>query len=140
MPNPVLFLVQIDIEGPGRLVQVLEQRSIPWQQCNLFAGESLPDDVAAFSAVVPLGGPMNVYEEEKYPFLSREDFFLKAALVADVPILGVCLGAQLLAKAADARVMANSVPEIGWMRVKLNRAGQADPLFKGLDEELPVFQ
>ena len=138
--NPILFLAQIGIEGPGRLADVLEACGVPMQICKLYAGDPLPGDPTAFSAIVPLGGPMNVYEEDKHPFLADEDRLLKQALKADVPILGVCLGAQLLAKAAGARVVRNPVPEVGWMEVELNADGKRDALFTDLGGALPVFQ
>ncbi len=140
MTKPFLFLVQIDIEGPSRLVEQLERCGIPWEQRNLYAGDAVPENPRSYAAIIPMGGPMNVYEEDTYPFLKEEDCLLKQALEAEVPILGLCLGCQLLAKAAGAKVVRNPLPEIGWMKVQLTEQGVNDPLFQGLDADLSVFQ
>ena len=83
---------------------------------------------------------MNVYEEERYPFLRDETHFLQAAAARDLPVLGICLGAQMIAKAAGAAVTKNRVEEVGWSTVRLTGEGLADPLFRGLPADLPVFQ
>jgi GMP synthase-like glutamine amidotransferase len=83
---------------------------------------------------------MNVYEEEAYPFLRREDAYIRQVLALGVPFLGVCLGGQLLAKAVGGVVTRNGVKEIGWHPVELDLQGQRDPLFAGLPETLTVFQ
>lgn len=140
MARPVLFLIQIEIEGPGRIADCLRQRGLPSEEVHLYRGDPLPDSPKPYSAVVPLGGPMNVYEEERYPFLRDEDRLLRRALAEELPVLGLCLGAQLLAKAAGAKVRKNPTAEIGWMDVDILPEGQADPLFSGLPTRLPVFQ
>ena len=90
-------------------------------------------------AIVSLGGPMNVYEEEKFPFLKAEDQFLKKAIKEEIPILGICLGSQLLAKACGAKVVKSPVKEVGWFKINLQKIAQSDPLFKGLDKTIDVF-
>jgi GMP synthase (glutamine-hydrolysing) len=87
-----------------------------------------------------LGGPMNVYEEDKYSFLKKEDDFISRLIVEEIPFLGICLGAQLLAKACQARVRKAEVAEIGWSQVDLTREGRRDPLFLGATRCLNVFQ
>ena len=87
-----------------------------------------------------MGGPMNVYEERKYPFLREEKEFLRAAVEADVPVLGICLGAQLIACACGAAVTKAAAKEIGWSEVALTDAGKKNPLFGGLPPRLAVFQ
>ena len=91
-------------------------------------------------AVLSMGGPMNVYEEQQYPFLRDETRFLQEAAARDLPVLGICLGAQMIAKAAGAAVTKNRVEEVGWGTVSLTGEGLADPLFRGLPATLPVFQ
>jgi GMP synthase-like glutamine amidotransferase len=92
------------------------------------------------SAIVILGGPMNVYEEDRYPFLREEDLFIKEAIQRGKTVLGICLGAQLIAKALGARVTKAPVKEIGWYDVSLTRAGSHDPLFPRFPRTFPVFQ
>jgi GMP synthase-like glutamine amidotransferase len=97
-------------------------------------------DLQDVDAVVSLGGPMNVYEEEKYPFLKDEDVFLKNVLKENVPFLGICLGSQLLAKAAGGMVVRSPQPEIGWFDIMLRSHGVTDPLFTGLPAVMEVYQ
>jgi GMP synthase-like glutamine amidotransferase len=92
------------------------------------------------AGVVILGGPMNVYEEDNYPFLALEDAFIKMVLREKIPFLGICLGAQLLAKACGAKVTKSDYKEIGWFEVDLTPEGKQDGLFRGLPHTIPVFQ
>jgi GMP synthase-like glutamine amidotransferase len=87
-----------------------------------------------------MGGPMNVYEDKKYPFLREESNFLKQAIDDGVPVLGICLGAQMIARACGASVVKASQKEVGWSKVFLTDMGKEDMLFRGLSETLPVFQ
>ncbi len=135
----ITIIKHIDIEGPGTLGDFLEYRSIPYQIIDLGEGERLPEDFANIDAVVVLGGPMNVDEEDKYPFLKQEDRFIKEILRREIPFLGICLGSQLLAKAAGARVVKSPVKEIGWYTIQLTPQGQQDPLFKNFKEDEPIY-
>jgi GMP synthase (glutamine-hydrolysing) len=83
---------------------------------------------------------MNVHQEKEFPFLVHETRFLQEALHMKIPVLGICLGAQMLAKTCGALVTKSPVKEQGWAFVSLTREGMQDPLFKGLEEELLVFQ
>jgi GMP synthase-like glutamine amidotransferase len=83
---------------------------------------------------------MNVYEEDRYPFLKDEDLFIKEAIQRGKFVLGICLGAQLMAKALGARVIKSPAREIGWYDVSLTRIGAIDPLFSHLPKTFSVFQ
>jgi len=83
---------------------------------------------------------MNVYEEDRYPFLRDEDLFMKEAIQRGKAVLGICLGAQLIAKALGARVFKAPVKEIGWYDVSLTKMGSQDPLLSDLPKTFPVFQ
>jgi GMP synthase (glutamine-hydrolysing) len=135
----VLILMHVDQEGPGLIEDCSRELAIPYEIRNLGAGAALPklDD---FTHIVILGGPMNVYEEDRYPFLGREDLFIKEALQRGKSVLGICLGAQLMAKALGARVFRAPVKEIGWFEVSLTSQGLADPLFAGFPKTFSVFQ
>ena len=87
-----------------------------------------------------MGGPMNVYEEEKYPFLAEEDIFIKNIIGAEIPFLGVCLGAQLLAKACGGKVYKAEQEEIGWFNIRLTNLSKNDPVFSKTSNNLEVFQ
>jgi GMP synthase (glutamine-hydrolysing) len=136
----VLVIQHHPQEGPGWLGQYLEEQGHQLVFVQAHAGQALPADTQGFQALLCLGGPMNVYEEEAHPWLVAEDGLLKQALAVDCPVLGICLGAQLIAKAAGAAVSPAPVQEIGWRRVQLTPQGQADPLFAGLGPELSVLQ
>ncbi|MDR4509771.1 MAG: type 1 glutamine amidotransferase [Candidatus Brocadiaceae bacterium] len=136
----VVFIKHIDIEGPGTIADFLEDNRIDYTVIDLPHGDTLPKAKKTIHSVVCLGGPMNVYEEEKYPFLAEEDCFLKELVKKDVPFLGICLGAQLIVKATNARVTKNPQKEIGWYKITLSDDGLKDDLFKGFPEDLMVFQ
>ena len=135
----ILIIKHIDIEGPGTLGDFLESQGEAFRIVELGAGEKLPADPAALKAVVVLGGPMNVDEEDRFPFLKPENDFIRKVLKTGVPYLGLCLGSQLLAKAAGARVVKSPVKEIGWYQVQLTDAGKQDPLFNGFREDDPIY-
>ncbi len=136
----ILIIKHIDIEGPGTLGDFFKANNEPFHIIELGAGEPLPKDPTAFKAVVVLGGPMNVDEEHRYPFLKYENEFIQQVLAAGIPYLGICLGSQLLAKAAGAKVVKSPVKEIGWYTVEKTEAGRKDPLFKGFSEEDVIYQ
>lgn len=136
----VIIIKHIDIEGPGTIADFLNDMGIPYEVIDVFDGKSLPDSLSNTAAVIILGGPMNVYEEDKYPFLKDEDEFLKEVIRKDLPALGLCLGAQLIAKAKGAIVKKAREKEIGWFKVSLTRDGLNDPLFQGFSRDIDVFQ
>ena len=140
MKKPVLFIQNITLEGPGLIEMFLRERNIPWEIRDLWKGDALPIDSHSYSAVVVLGGPMNVDEEERYSFLSGEKSFIRDCLQNDIPLLGVCLGAQLLARCLGARVYKNEHSEIGCMTVDLTETGMKSPFFEGISSPLHVFQ
>ena len=135
----ILILKHIDIEGPGTFGNFLIKRDESFRIIELGAGEKLPSDLKPIKAVVVLGGPMNVDEEDKYPFLKSENEFIKNALKKNIPYLGICLGSQLLAKAAGAKVVKSPVKEIGWYKVQLTDKGKKDPFLKGFKESEMIF-
>src|SRR3990167_8145558 len=136
----VIIIKHIDIEGPGTIADFLDDNNIPYAVVDIFNGESLPESLSGIFAVIILGGPMNVYEEDKYHFLKQEDVFLKKVIEKDLPALGFCLGAQLLAKAKGAVVKKAPQKEIGWFKVSLTEKGSNDPLFQDFAREIDVFQ
>jgi len=135
-----LVLQHVAVEGPGTLAPYLEARGWKLETVALYAGTRPPEDARGYQAVIVMGGPMGVYDEVEYPFLRDEHHFLRRAMAQDVPLLGICLGSQLLAKALGARVYRNPQQEIGWYTVDLTPAGATDPLFAGLASPVPVFQ
>src|SRR5689334_18480898 len=111
--KPVLAVRHVAHEGLGTIGDALGRNDVPTEIVDAPAG--LPGfDAKMWSGFVVMGGPMNVGEVEKYPFLANEVQWLQQAVEARLPVLGVCLGAQLLAKALGSRVYPNKIKEIGW--------------------------
>src|SRR5262245_55746020 len=145
--KPVLAVRHVGREGLGTIGDALERKDAPVQIVDASAGD-LPDfDPGMWSGLVVMGGPMNVDEVEKYPFLAGEVQWLERAVEARLPVLGVCLGAQLLAKALGARVYPNTIKEIGWYEVELLPAAEDDLVFGGIAKpqadakrQMTVFQ
>jgi GMP synthase (glutamine-hydrolysing) len=137
--HPTCIIKHAEIEGPGLIEQCLEEKKLPYEIVALHLGMALPDPEAV-GPIVLMGGPMNVYEEERYPFLNREDLFIKEAIQRGKPVLGICLGSQLIAKALGARVFKAPRKEIGWYDVSLTGEGSTDPLFRAFPKSFPVFQ
>jgi GMP synthase-like glutamine amidotransferase len=101
---------------------------------------SAPHEPESYDAVMVFGGSMHPDQDEHFPWLEREAEFLRGVLHAGVPALGVCLGAQLLARAAGAWVGPAAAPEIGWHDVELSDAGAADPVLGVLPRRTLAFQ
>jgi len=136
-----LTVQNVSIEGPGLLQQKMEEAG--WQldiRIMDQPGIVLPGTLDEYKALIILGGPMNVYEEEPYPYLLQVDNLIKEAVRKNLPVLGICLGGQLIAKALDTPVTRNPVEEIGWYKLRLTTEGMQSSLFAGLPEEFPVFQ
>lgn len=136
----VVVIMHVESEGPGTLGPFFD--SVGWdiRTARLYAGDTLPTDPDGIDAIISMGGPMNVYEEDKYPFLADETAFLKQAIDADKPVLGICLGAQMIAKALGAQVTKSPAKEVGWGKVTLSDEGRRDGLFHGLPDTLDVLQ
>jgi GMP synthase (glutamine-hydrolysing) len=99
-----------------------------------------PEDPEEFDAAFLLGGAMHVDQEEQHPWLRQEHEVIEALLATEVPTFGVCLGGQLLAKAAGAEVGPAREPEIGWYEVELRPEAKADPIFAELPDRFQALQ
>jgi GMP synthase-like glutamine amidotransferase len=140
MSHRALIFQNADGEGPGILTHCLNIRGWGWKIIAFNLGETIPEDWKNYSLLVVMGGPMNVYEEDAYPFLKDESQILKRAFEKGLPIMGFCLGAQLMAKALNTRVTKGPKKEIGWYPVRLTKQGMTDPLLSSFPEESMVFQ
>ncbi|MBZ4685849.1 MAG: synthase [Desulfomicrobiaceae bacterium] len=109
-------------EGPGYLAQVLEEQRRPWRLVAVDQGEEVPADPAAFAGLVLMGGPMSV--NDPLPWIPQVLALVRRAVETNVPVLGHCLGAQLLARALGARVTPNTATEIGWHPVQVRPGGE----------------
>jgi len=115
--KPVAIFRAAPTEGPGYFATYLERRSIPWKLVALDAGERVPRDVRRFAGLVFMGGPMSVNDE--LPWIAPALELVREAVRKDVPVLGHCLGGQLMSKAFGGTVSANPVREIGWGEVQV---------------------
>jgi GMP synthase-like glutamine amidotransferase len=99
-----------------------------------------PDRAASYDAIMVFGGSMHPDQDDEFHWLAHEEAFLQEVLAERVPVFGVCLGAQMLARAAGAQVGPASEPEIGWLDVSLTAKGLADPVVSTLAPTATVFQ
>ena len=115
--QPVAIFRASSTEGPGYFASFLERRSIAWQVIKLDAGEAVPRDARRYSGLVFMGGPMSV--NDSLPWIAPALELARDAVRKDVPLLGHCLGGQLMAKALGGAVKQNAVKEIGWGEVRV---------------------
>ncbi|HYY62264.1 MAG TPA: type 1 glutamine amidotransferase [Burkholderiales bacterium] len=115
--KPVAIFRASPTEGPGYFATYLERRGIPWQLVALDAGERVPRDARKYSGLVFMGGPMSVNDELSWIAPALE--LARDAVRKDVPLLGHCLGGQLISKALGGKVAAAPVKEIGWGEVRV---------------------
>jgi GMP synthase (glutamine-hydrolysing) len=99
-----------------------------------------PAHLEGFAALIVLGGPMGVYEADKYPHLAAETKLIEAAVKKDLPLMGICLGSQLIANALGARVYPSGIKEIGWYDLTPAADAENDPLLRHLNATEKVFQ
>jgi GMP synthase-like glutamine amidotransferase len=140
MNSKILIVKHAVQEGPGLIGDILRSDEWELEAIELEKGDALPENLRGVAAVIALGGPMNVYEVEKFPFLDDEERLIRKAIVEEIPFLGICLGAQLLAKTCGVKVYKSPEKEIGWYKVKTTRGGKQDMLFRNVPERLAVFQ
>ena len=136
----VLALIHGDDARSGVFGEVAEERSDQVDEWSLAWGTPPPKPVDSYDAVFVFGGAMHADQENRHPWLREENLFLQRVLDVGLPVLGVCLGAQLLAKAAHADVGPASEPEIGWHAVELTPEASEDPLFAELPDRFDAFQ
>src|SRR5437867_6000180 len=134
-----LVLRHVPAEGLGLLTNVLRDRGIHHRYLDLPRGEAPPRDLTNVGGLIVLGGPMSVYEAERHTFLRTESGLVERAFTAGRPVLGICLGAQLIASVLGARVYAGERREVGWAPITLTPEGRDDPVFGVLEPELTVF-
>ena len=133
----VVAFRHVPFEGLGLIEPTLEDHGISVEFQDLFQkGATLPDLTTA-AGLIFMGGPMSANDD--LPFLRQEIQMIRHAVEAGQPVLGVCLGSQLIAKALGANVYKNSTKEIGWFDVHLTDAGRQDPILSGLEGSETVF-
>ncbi len=135
-----LVIQHMEKEHGGTLAEFLRKQGWLIEEARLHQGCRLNKTPGAYDLIVSMGGEMNVYEEDEYPFLAEETEFLRDAVTNGSRVIGICLGAQMIAKALGASVVSSPAKEVGWGAVNLTTAGVLDPLFDGCENPLRVFQ
>lgn len=140
MPRPkVLVFQHVPFEPLGTLDPLLKEHGFRIRYVNFGRDPQYRPRLAGYDALIVLGGPMNADETEAYPNLATEVELIGEALNRGLHVLGICLGAQLLAKALGGDVRANGAHEIGWHEVRLTGAGARDPVLSALGAPAPLF-
>jgi len=127
-------------EPLGLLDPLLRRHGFRIRYLNFSRQPQLQPDVSRYNGLIVLGGPMNVDQADRFPHLATEIAAIREALKRDIPVLGICLGAQLLAAALGANVRPHTVREIGWYRLHPTPAALDDPLCRHFDGSQHVFQ
>ncbi|MBI5043845.1 MAG: type 1 glutamine amidotransferase [Nitrospirae bacterium] len=135
-----LILQNASHEGPGTIENYLKENKIPYTIVDLAKkGYKIPD-ASDYNALIVMGGPMNVYETDEFPYLIEEEKIIKKAIEKNYLVLGICLGAQMMAKALGANVTKGKTKEIGWYDISLTEDGLEDKALGLLGEKVRVFQ
>jgi GMP synthase (glutamine-hydrolysing) len=127
----VLFIQNGDTDEPGLFGELLEARGIPLDIVHAWSGEAVPSDVSPWSGLAVGGGAMSAYDREEFPYLESVEELIRTAQHAGLPVLGMCLGAQLMASAFGGNVFPNRAKEIGYFDVRFTPEAETDPLWRG---------
>lgn len=127
----VLIIKNIITEGPGTIEVFLKEEDIPFSIVELDSGET-PPHLEKFDTLVVMGGPMGIYEMDKYPHIMIASRTIREAINRDMKVLGICLGSQMIAHCLGAEVYPGPEKEIGWYHIELTGEGLKDTLMRRL--------
>ena len=125
--KPIIIFRFITHEGPGYLGDFLDAQQIEWQLIKVDENQPLPESVLAYSGMVLMGGPMSVNDD--LPWIEPILALIREAISHEIPVLGHCLGGQLMSKALGAKVTKNTIKEIGWGEVAVSKNDTAKQWF-----------
>lgn len=134
--KPVAIFRHAAHEGPGYFAEFLDERRIPWQLIAIDSGDAVPQSAEDYAGLVFMGGPMSVNDD--LPWIPEVETLIRDAAARDIPLLGHCLGGQLISKALGGTVSRNPVKEIGWGEVTVADNGIARDWF-GEIKKFPAF-
>jgi GMP synthase-like glutamine amidotransferase len=132
------YFQHVPFEGLGNIEDWIVSKGHPLSSTRFFRNET-PPPLGDIDWLIIMGGPMGVYDEDKYPWLAAEKQFIRGAIDRGITVLGICLGAQLIASALGAKVHPHVCKEIGWFPITLTPEGVASAVFEGFPRELEVF-
>ena len=135
--KPILIVRHVAHEGPGYLADFLHERTVPFEVLAIDSGVKIPTSPDSYSALVFMGGPMSVNDD--LPWIPSAVSLIQGALDQDIPLLGHCLGGQLIARALGAAVYPNPVHEYGWLPVEVSGNEVAQQWFPGFQKEFMAF-
>ncbi|MDP6686087.1 MAG: type 1 glutamine amidotransferase, partial [Candidatus Omnitrophota bacterium] len=132
------YLQHVPFEGIANISKWAKAKNHTVSGSLVYENQSLPM-VTEFDSLVIMGGPMGVYEDDKYPWLSKEKKYIEKAIKAEKLVFGVCLGAQLIADVLGAKVYKNQYKEIGWYDVTLTGEAKTSSVFSNLEKNFVAF-
>ncbi len=135
----VLVIQHTPAETIGSIAVPLAAAKVDVHTFEAFGQQSMPTEIGNYSGLIVMGGPMSVYEQDRYPFIQPEITLIQSAMAAGKPVLGICLGSQLIAAALGSRVYPGRKKEIGWFKVRLYQGGMRDPIFVGVPFSFTAF-
>jgi GMP synthase-like glutamine amidotransferase len=127
----LVIIRHVDYERLGWLPEILDELNIPYRSISLSKGEDFPV-LSEISGVISMGGPMSAYQLEDFSFIEEEMVFHKKLVKSGIPLLGICLGAQILCQAFDAKVNKADDAELGWLPLRRLLEADMDPVFSDL--------
>ncbi|ACO03419.1 MAG TPA: type 1 glutamine amidotransferase [Persephonella sp.] len=132
------YIQHVHFETPANIYRWADYKKHQIEGTKLFLNDPFPD-IGSFDLLVILGGPMGVYDEDEYPWLKDEKKFIERSIKSGKKILGICLGAQLIADVLGGKVYKNRYKEIGWFDVQLTSEGKKSKFFSDLPERFTAF-
>lgn len=134
MSTRALFIQNGEQDGPGLFASALAERGVELSVTHAWRGEAVPSDPTAFAGIALGGGSMSAWETDQFPYLAHELQLIRAARLERVPLLGMCLGAQLMAGALGGEVFPNHAKEIGFFEVTFSPDAAADRLWHSIPQ------
>ncbi|MVA99610.1 GMP synthase [Nitratireductor sp. CAU 1489] len=136
----VLVVQNFDQTGLGLVGRALDEAGAKVDCCRTFAGDPLPDGESGHDGLVVLGGAQSAVDDENHPYLPRLTRLMREFVIGDRAVLGICLGAQVLARAMGGRNLIGSATEFGWRQVERTRHGESDPVLRVVPPRFPIFE
>ena len=136
--STIYVLEHAEPETSGLVGDVLRENGVDLERILADRGERIPESMDGHAGLLVMGGPMGVYESDRHPHLLEEIRLIRQAVETSKPVLGICLGSQLVAAAIGAAVRPHR-KEVGWHDVTLTEAATHDPLWKGIDSPIEVL-